>query len=531
MKVIRMVFTSDSIFVDSILKKRNEISNLNTNTIQDNTLFYTEKYIKKNSLIFSDEVNTKKYSTVVYKDFDSFLVVFPYLNSINVKFDVNKSLSIKVIDMLKSNLSFKSLECYFMPSDHVHDFAVLGISIKFNNNMSFTLDFIESNNLNNLKSIYYKKVINFNSEKDVNSNLESFLSVNSSLKLIHLYFYSNDSIKFIVDKLNEYKLNYVDIFIHQNEDNVNDISNNTNFLRKINKKYSNKKREIKIIYSDKFFRDNIFRELTLNGVKLCMIAVLYVGVIFMISNKYHEYVGIFNLRVLQSTLADSSLLDTTIDDMDDTEVNPPVIETPTTPEEPEPPKEYINYYANIPTNFPRLLELNSDVVGWLRVNNTKANYPITQYTDNEFYLEHDIYKRKVITGWVFMDYRNDAVNMDKNTIIYGHNLISGYMFGDLKNTTNKDWYTNPDNQIITFNTLEKEMRWKIISMYRTNYTTDYLKTGFFNDEAFMNFVNMIKERSIYNFNVPVDADAKILTLSTCTGSNNRRMVIHAVLLD
>lgn len=530
MKVIRIVFSSDSIFVESTRKKRNEIRNVNTNNIQDNALFYTEKYIKKNSLIFSDEVNAKNYSTVIYKDFDSFFVVFPYLNSFNVKFDVNKSLSVRVIEMLKSNLSFKSLECYFMPSDYVHDFAELGISIKFNNDMLFTSEFIGFNNLNNLKSIYYKKVISFNNIKDVNNNFENFLRVNNSLKLIHLYSYSNDILKFVVDKLEEYGFKDVDIFIHQNDDNVKDISNGTNYLKRINKKYSNKKREIKIIYSDKFFRDNVFRELTLNGIKLCMIAFLYVGVIFMISNKYHEYVGLLNLRVLQSTLADSSLLDTNIDDMDDTEVNPPVIPEPT-PEEPEPPKEYINYYANIPTNFPRLLELNPDVVGWLRVNNTKANYPITKYTDNQFYLEHDIYKREVITGWVFMDYRNDHVNLDKNTIIYGHNLISGYMFGDLKNTTNKDWYTNPENQIITFNTLEKEMRWQIISMYRTNYTTDYLKTGFFNDEAFMNFVNMIKERSIYNFNVQVNADDKILTLSTCTGSNNRRMVIHAVLLD
>ncbi len=530
MKVIKLLFTNDSISVSSLRKKRSEISNLNLNEIQDNTLFYTEKYIKKNSLVFSDAINSKNYNTVIYEDFNSFLVVFPYLNSINVKFNVNKSLSLEVIEMLKSNLSFKSLECYFIPEDYVHDFAEASISIKFNNDMLFTKDFVDNNTLSNLKSIYYKKVINFNSEEEINKNLESFLRVNNSLELIHLYVYSNDSIKFIVDKLNQYKFLDVDIFIHQNESNASDISLGTNFLLKINKKYSNKDREIKIVYSNEFFRNNIFRELTINGLKLSMVAVLYIGVIFMISSKYHEFVNLFNLRVLESTLADSSLQDTTIDDMDDTEINTPLppVETP---EEPEPPKEYINYYANIPTNFTKLLELNSDVVGWLRVNNTKANYPITKYTDNEFYLEHDIYKRKVITGWVFMDYRNDPVNMDKNTIIYGHNLISGYMFGDLKNTTNKDWYTNPDNQIITFNTLEKEMNWKIISMYRTNYTTDYLKTGFYNDEAFMNFINMIKERSIHNFNVEVNPHDKILTLSTCTGSNNRRMVIHAVLLD
>ena len=286
-----------------------------------------------------------------------------------------------------------------------------------------------------------------------------------------------------------------------------------------------------IIYSNEFFRNHIFSELTINGIKLCMVALLYFGAVCMIANKYHEYVGVLNLRMLQSTIRDSMIMDS-IDDMDDEEVNPPLEQDPIVEETPtpEPPKEYVNYYANVPTSFDKLLSINSDVVGWLKVNNTKVNYPITKASDNQYYLNHDIYHKEIITGWVFMDYRNDAVNLDQNTVIFGHNLISGYMFGDLKNTTNKDWYTKEENQYITFNTIDQEMKWKIISMYRTDYTTDYLKTGFFNSNEFMNFINMIKERSIYSFNVNVNPEDKILTLSTCTGSNNRRLVIHAVLV-
>ena len=104
------------------------------------------------------------------------------------------------------------------------------------------------------------------------------------------------------------------------------------------------------------------------------------------------------------------------------------------------------------------------------------------------------------------------------------------MFGDLTFATSRWWYTNPQNQIITFNTLDKEMKWRIFSVYRTDYTTDYLKTNFYNDEQFMEFVNLIKGRSINDFNVNVKPGDKILTLSTCTGSNNRRLVIHAVLI-
>ena len=110
-----------------------------------------------------------------------------------------------------------------------------------------------------------------------------------------------------------------------------------------------------------------------------------------------------------------------------------------------------------------LKKQNSDTVDWIQVDATKINYPVLQYTDNEYYLKHDIYGTYMITGWIFMDYRNDSTNLSKNTIIYGHNTRSGYMFGDLKNALDSGWYTSPNNQIITFNTLNKEMTCRLYS--------------------------------------------------------------------
>ena len=129
-----------------------------------------------------------------------------------------------------------------------------------------------------------------------------------------------------------------------------------------------------------------------------------------------------------------------------------------------------------------------------------------------------------------MDYRNDSTNLSKNTIIYGHNTRSGYMFGDLKNALDSGWYTSPNNQIITFNTLNKEMKWKIFSVYRSDAVTDYLKIDFYNDEQFMNYINTSKSKSIYDFKVDVKFTDKILTLSTCSG-NNRRLVVQAALIN
>ena len=75
------------------------------------------------------------------------------------------------------------------------------------------------------------------------------------------------------------------------------------------------------------------------------------------------------------------------------------------------------------------------------------------------------------------------------------------------------------------------MQFKIFSIYRVPNTNDYLKVFFEDDNDFLEFIDLITTRSIYNFNVPVNADDKIITLSTCSNNGTKRLVIHAVLLD
>lgn len=531
MRAVSICISNNSFLIKKTILKPNEIKKVNTNVLDNDTFFYTTFFIKRNKKSLKDIFSAKNIDTAIYYDFDSFLLLSSVINSVNVKFDLNKSLTPKVMHELVNNNFVRYIECYFMPSNFVKVFASKGLSIKFNNNMSFTTKFVSDNNFKNLMSIYYKKSVTFYHENDVILNLDSFLKVNDSLKIINLYCYSNEVMDFIVSELNLYDINDVDVFIHQTDDNLEVLSSNAVYLKKIIKKYNSKLKQIKIVYSENYFKNNFFKDLTYNGIKLVCVIVLYIGVVMMFTNKYHEYVALLNLRILESTLADTTLGDTAFDEMDDTEITEEV-EPPSSNLDNENPKEYVNHYASIQAQtYDKLLSINKDVVGWLRVNNTKVNYPVTHYSDNQYYLTHDIYNRNIMTGWIFMDYRNDPFDLNHNTVIYGHNLITGYMFGDLKSTTSKNWYLNPDNQIISYGTLYKEMKWKIFSIYRTDYTTDYLKTSFFNDEQFMNFVNLIKGRSIYNFNVNVDAGDKILTLSTCTGSNNRRLAIHAVLID
>ena len=130
-----------------------------------------------------------------------------------------------------------------------------------------------------------------------------------------------------------------------------------------------------------------------------------------------------------------------------------------------------------------------------------------------------------------MDPRNDSKDFDANTIIYGHNRFNnGVMFGTLGNVLKRSWYSNPENLIITFNTLYGEYKWQIFAIYPNPSNGDYLITSFDSDEEYASFLEMVKGRSIAKFDVELTPQDKILTLSTCL-DNSRRLVVHAVLLD
>ena len=129
-----------------------------------------------------------------------------------------------------------------------------------------------------------------------------------------------------------------------------------------------------------------------------------------------------------------------------------------------------------------------------------------------------------------MDYRNSNKDLNANTIIYGHNINGGIMFGGLVNALYPSWYNKDANRIITFNTPYANMKWQIFSIYKVKTTTDYLDSEFENDESYQNFINMIKGRSIKNFGIDVNPSDKILTLSTCA-NNISKIVVHAKLIE
>lgn len=187
----------------------------------------------------------------------------------------------------------------------------------------------------------------------------------------------------------------------------------------------------------------------------------------------------------------------------------------------------INEINSYDIDFETLKQQNPDTVGYLKVNGTDIQYPVVKTNNNEYYLTHNYDKSYSSAGWVFMDYRNNNDIADKNIIIYGHNRRDKIMFGTLKNVLTQEWLNNSQNQTILFITEKEKAEYQVFSVYQIQNEDYYLTTQFKSNEEFQNFISKIQSRSIKKFEVPVNADDQILTLSTCANNNKYRVVLHA----
>lgn len=180
-------------------------------------------------------------------------------------------------------------------------------------------------------------------------------------------------------------------------------------------------------------------------------------------------------------------------------------------------------------DFKSLKKINEQTVGWIQVKGTNINYPFVQTTDNDYYLTHSFQKTKNSAGWVFMDYRNNILDFNKNTILYAHGRLDNTMFGSLRNILNNNWINDPNNYIIQLSTETENTFWQVFSVYQIPTTNDYLQVRFSNAEAFLKFTEKLISRSNYDFNTAIEKSDKILTLSTCYDDTDK-MVLHAKLI-
>lgn len=177
---------------------------------------------------------------------------------------------------------------------------------------------------------------------------------------------------------------------------------------------------------------------------------------------------------------------------------------------------------------------NHEFVGILEVVDTDINYPVMQTpNDPEYYLRRDFYGNDSTAGTLFVDYRCDIVNPTTNTIIYGHNMRSGTMFGGLKRYLDYDYYQS--HKTIIFKTLYEEQEYQVVGvgLSAVGYDDDdsYKYYDFINavtGSELQEFLDNIQSLSVFDETIDISATDKILTLSTCNSyTEDGRMFVVA----
>lgn len=187
-------------------------------------------------------------------------------------------------------------------------------------------------------------------------------------------------------------------------------------------------------------------------------------------------------------------------------------------------------------SFDELTEKNPDIYAWLYIPGTNVDYPVCQSLagDDNFYLDHNIYKEYQFSGTIYSQSMNSREFDDPVTVLYGHNMLNGSMFASLHNFEDEDFFKEHNTAFVI--TKDKLLTYLIYSAY--SYDDRHILNSFYmqDESSFQSYLDSTLDPHSYDANVregvELDKNNKILTLSTCTnGASNTRYLVQGVLVD
>ena len=201
----------------------------------------------------------------------------------------------------------------------------------------------------------------------------------------------------------------------------------------------------------------------------------------------------------------------------------------------------LNYYLIndevVQEEFKDLYLENSDIIGWIKIDDTPIDYPV-MYTPEEyqFYLHKDFNKEYSFGGCIFAGEGTDIERPDENIVIYGHHMANKSMFHELDGYADKEYYK--EHKYIKFDTLRQTGTYEVIAAFKTQiYRENY--EGFIyynytnmNKESFEEYIDNIKNLSEYETDSSAKYGDQLITLSTCAyHTYNGRFVVVAKRID
>ncbi|MDO4566812.1 MAG: class B sortase [Oscillospiraceae bacterium] len=182
-------------------------------------------------------------------------------------------------------------------------------------------------------------------------------------------------------------------------------------------------------------------------------------------------------------------------------------------------------------DFTALKEVSEDVAAWIRMPGIEViDYPVVHYND-EYYLNHSWQGEYSAHGAIFIEEINSPDFTDYHTVIYGHKMLDGSMFGSLRSYEDAEYYVENGGLIYIY-TPETSLTYEIFAVEYVTAADPVVYTVFFSPgEEYTAFLSAMSDRAIYDTGVSVSDTDRVLTLSTCSQRENVRFTVHAKLIE
>ncbi|MCL2867712.1 MAG: class B sortase [Clostridia bacterium] len=181
----------------------------------------------------------------------------------------------------------------------------------------------------------------------------------------------------------------------------------------------------------------------------------------------------------------------------------------------------------------QLIQNNRDTVGWLSIPGTSVQYPLMRGNDNAYYTNHTFKREKNASGAIFMDAWNARDLSDFNTVVYGHNMKDGSMFGNLGDYHHQSYFNAHSTIEIILE--DRKLIYKTFAVYQTpdGSSVDFRGQNCISQAERAEFIRAARKRSTgISSNITVARQDRLLTLVTCVGGSRLQYwVVHAVLTE
>lgn len=183
--------------------------------------------------------------------------------------------------------------------------------------------------------------------------------------------------------------------------------------------------------------------------------------------------------------------------------------------------------------YKNLYNSNKRLIGWLKIDDTRIDYPVMQTTNNEYFLDHNVNQKKDRNGALFLDKDCDVLKPSTNLIIYGHHMQSGNMFGTLDKYSSEEYYK--EHPLIQFDSIYEKGTYEVMYVFRSRIYNEedvvfkyYQFIDTLSQQEFDSNMQEMAAMSLYDTGVTASYGDRLLTLSTCDYYvDNGRFVVVA----